>query len=96
MQYEFVFEHLTRCGCGALQQVVVVAVNAGYHVTAVGLAQHVHHSLFLAFGELGARRQHYLEMYLVAFVFVENRTPERYVIIAFDVCYDALCGSLWT
>ena len=72
----------------SLQEVIVIAVHAGNHVLAQLLAELVHQYGFLAFGQRCLGRQHLFEVTGVVFIFREDGSPERNIIVAFHISHD--------
>ena len=78
-----------------LDQIVVVCIHAGYHIFAHPLLQQVHqHRLLAPFQLLGARGQRHLEVDLWGFQSGEHRAPEKHIIVALHIGYDAVLGRL--
>ena len=77
----------------ALQQVVVVGINASNHVSSQRIAKYVCYGHFLAFCQRCARRQHYFEIQLVVLETCKHVAPEHHVVISFNVCHYAPSGS---
>ena len=81
----------TRC---ALQQVVVIAINAGYHMATKTLAKVVHHRHLLTLGKGGIGGQHYLKVVTLGIILAQQMTPKRHIIVALHVGYNALTCTL--
>ena len=77
--------HLARRLRDALQQVVVVGIDAGYHPLAQALAQVVGQRNLLALAQRGARGQHHLEAQVGRFEGAQQPAPEEDVVVTLDV-----------
>ena len=73
---------------GSLQKVVVIGIDAGYHVATHTVTHEGKKSGLLALGETGTGREHHFEVACIVFELAEYHAPEEYVVVAFDVGYD--------
>jgi len=87
-------DELARRGGGSLQQVVVVGIDARYHVLAQRVAQPVHHGHLFALGQRAAAGQHHLEVVFVVGKLAEDVAPEGHVVVALHVGHDFLACLL--
>ena len=82
-------EHESGVVVGSLQEVVVISINACYHVASHAVAHKGQECGLLALGEIGARGEHHLEIACLVFELAEYHAPEEDVVIAFNIGYDA-------
>ena len=80
--------HSARDVGGTLHEVVVVGVDAGYHMPAELFAHHVGECLPLTLAERAARRQHHLEAELLRLDLAQQLTPKKHIVITLDVRED--------
>ena len=74
---------------GALYEIVVVGIDARYHVAATLSGYHAHDGgLLAALKTVGARGQHHLEVARVVLEACEHGTPEEHVVVALHIGYD--------
>lgn len=98
MKHEWRIEEQAGIIRHALQQIVVISVNTGYHV-ASGIAQQAGDGRLLSAPQhlaplVQARRKEYLKIAAVVLKLAQDRTPEQHIIIALDVCNDFPPGVL--
>ena len=94
MQYIGAVDDATRCACLALQQVVVVAVYAGNHMSAQSYAEVVHHRHLLTLSQRCVRGQHHLEVVFFVVVLAQQMAPERHVVVALHIGHNPLACRL--
>ena len=79
-------EDTARLTGAALNKIVVIGIDAGYHIATKGLAlQKIHQHRLLAAREVDLRRQHDLEVTLVVLELGEYRAPEVDIVVALDI-----------
>ena len=90
-----ILEHLARAFGGALHQIVVVGIDAGYHVRSRLPRQQLHHGSLLAALQLAdARGEHDLEVALLILEATEHSAPEEHIVVGLHVGHDALPALL--
>ena len=89
-----IVEQLARSLGVALNQEVVVGIDAGNHIAPDLVRQQLHHRGFLASLKFAdARRKQHFKVALAVFKPTQHRTPEKYVVVSLDIGHDALSGG---
>ena len=96
MYYVWIAKHEVRHVGVTLYEVVVVSINACYHILAYALFHQCQQSLFLAFVKVVACGQHDLKVAFLIFKLRQHHTPEQYIVVALDIGHDAPACRLAT
>lgn len=95
VEYVGTVEYGLRHRCGALYEIVVVGIDAGYHVAAHPTVEQTHQGRLLAALKVWhARGQHHFEVAGVVLKTRQHRPPEKHVVVALYVSHDAPAGFL--
>ena len=91
MEYVRIVEDGLGRPAGTLFEVVVVGIDARYHVAPYSAGCNKAHngSLLASFQVVETRRQHHLEVTFGILKTREYRPPEEYVVVALDISDDA-------
>ena len=81
---------------GSLQQVVIVGIDAGYHIASHTIAHKRQEGRLLALREIGTYGKHHLKITCLILELAQYHTPEEHVVIAFHVCHYATPTALTT
>ncbi len=94
MEHVGALYQLARRGGDPLNEVVVIGIDAGYHVLPERLAEFVHHGNLLALGQGAVGGEHDLEVELLILITAEDVTPESHVIVTLHVGNDLVARLL--
>ena len=88
-------ENALRLMGAALNKIVVIGIDTGYHIATKRLAlEKIHQYRLLAASKIHLRWQHHLEVTLVVLELAQNRSPEVDIVIALDIGHYPMSCSL--
>ena len=91
-----IVEHEGRVVVGTLQQVVVVGIDAGYHIASHTVAHQRQEGRLLALREIGTDGEHHLKITRLIFKLTQYHAPKEHVVIALHISHDATAAALTT
>lgn len=91
-----IVEHEGGIVIGSLQQVVVVGIDTGYHITPHTIAHKRQKGRLLALREIGTDGEHHLKITCLVFKLTQYHAPEEHVVIALHIRHNTATAALTT
>ena len=91
-----IVEHEGGVMVGTLQQVVIVGIDAGYHIASHTVAHQRQEGRLLALREIGTDGEHHLKITCLVFKLTQYHAPEEHIVIALHIRHYATAAALTT